>query len=345
MISMLDVYKKKEFREKLECAMVNHSDAFSIPTQIPLLYKYSSFSEYAVKNLLIDGLSLSIIASFNDSYDSNISFGDIREQALKEYDTDKRIFNSEGYEPCISVENWIEHIKVAQEAYRGFCSDSHCLCLSEKNNSTLMWSHYADCNRGICIEYDFESIKSNPLYYALFPVCYTKTPINVYDFVNEHNGDFSIEVGILISVLNKATCWDYEHEWRLICLNEALGKRKVSKYLSLSNIIKAKSIMLGQNFLDNFIPELNKDGEGGADNAFDLMKLLIICLKAKSIPLYQMTSMQNDFSQSSSVLVDLDFLQNFIEENKEDNNFTLQNRKYLYISYREELGIIEMEYV
>ena len=79
-----------------------------------------------------------------------------------------------------------------QKLHSDFLHDNYCLCLSENNSSVLMWSHYADNHKGICIEYDFESIKNNKLiYYSLFPVNYTAKPIDIYDLVNSEKNIIS----------------------------------------------------------------------------------------------------------------------------------------------------------
>lgn len=342
-MTILEIFQKKEFREKLLQAITNQRKDYIIPETIPKLYKYSSFSEYSVKNILDKGISLSMIATFNDCYDSNLSFGNIKSHAIAEYEYDKKCFGQCGYEPCISVDEWIKQIAKEQAGYRGFCNDSYCLSLSQNINSTLMWSHYADCNRGICVEYSFEEIKANKLYHSLFPVCYTNKPIDVYDYLNERKGAFSIEIGIMISVLNKALCWEYEAEWRLVLLNESLGNCKKAKYISLSNLIEAKSITLGQNFLDNFIPELNRSGVSGVKDSLNNLSKLLDYIKLNKNPLLQMTSIQDDFNQSSYKTIVPEFLSSFITQCSKDNLFELEKRNYLYISYFEKLGLLQTE--
>ena len=336
MISVFDVLKNQEFRERLEKQLATQKEDYVLPTKIPPLFKYSSFSKYAIKNLITNSLSLSLIATFNDCYDSRISFGDIKQRANEEYEVDKSIARAAGCEPVISIEQWQEHIAEEQKAYADFCSDSHCICLSETNTSTLMWSHYSDNNRGICVEYDFETIKENLLYFCLFPVCYTKAPISVYEFLRRSKESYSIELGVLISVLNKATCWEYEKEWRLVLLNETIGKHDPEKYITANNVIAAKSIIVGYNFLDNFIPELNC-GDEYASTSFKLLQAMVAVTKAKNIPIYQMSLDGKTFEQNALTQIDADFLLNFVQENIKNGYYTLRNRNYLYMSFWEEI--------
>ena len=146
---------------------------------------------------------------------------------------------------------------------------------------------------------------------------------------------YSIELGVLISVLNKALCWEYEKEWRLVLLNESVGKHNPEKYITANNVIEAKSIILGYNFLDNFISELN-NGKS-VDEAFKLLQAMIAIIKAKNISIYQMSLDEKTFEQNALTQMDGDFLLGFIKEAIQNNDCTLRNRNCLYISFWEEL--------
>ena len=52
-------------------------------------------------------------------------------------------------------------------------------CMTESYDNTLMWSHYADSNAGMCIEYDLKRLKNAPFNILdhLFPVVYSKKRI------------------------------------------------------------------------------------------------------------------------------------------------------------------------
>lgn len=338
MLKVVDVFKNPAFRGDIVSAVKPYRSEYTIPNVIPMLYKYSGFSKYAVENIVNEGLSLSLIGTFNDCYDSTISFGDIKQRAVEEYEKDCRICEAAGCTPCLSLDDWYAHIVTEQEAYRGFSNDSHCCCFSESADSTLMWSHYANNNRGICVAYNFESITGHPFYYSLFPVAYTDMPIDVYDFVHEYKGTYSVELGVVASALNKAKCWEYEKEWRLLVLNERLVHGKVDTYLAFKNVIAPQSVILGQHFLDNFIPALNRGGERGATEALGNLKKILAYQRSKNIPIYRLTATQNAFGQQQLDPVDLNAVINFIEEQAMLDELTLQNRNYLYLSYNEELS-------
>lgn len=106
-------------------------------------------------------------------------------------------------------------------------------CFSENKDNTLMWSHYADSHKGICIEYDFKLLKSDPLGICehLFPICYEDSRfinrninslIESHEILNEsicknyiYDGDEELD-DIIPLFLTKSTEWKYEEEWRII---------------------------------------------------------------------------------------------------------------------------------
>ena len=53
----------------------------------------------------------------------------------------------------VQIETWLK-ILLSEDAKLGI------LCLSEKRDDILMWSHYADGHTGFCLEFDKEGLKS-----------------------------------------------------------------------------------------------------------------------------------------------------------------------------------------
>lgn len=83
--------------------------------------------------------------------------------------------------------------------------------LTERLDSTIMWSHYAEHHKGICIEYNFHN--SNDAVQYIYPVSYTD---DLFDFT--FNFDFSSHKRrhrFTFAALQKATDWQYEKEWRV----------------------------------------------------------------------------------------------------------------------------------
>ena len=101
----------------------------------------------------------------------------------------------------------------------------------------LLWAHYGDCHKGVCIEYDLDNLKKiNYSYdYPKFSENFYKTiflmreeGLNSY---NKYNEKLINEV-IRVHLLTKSKAWDYEEEWRLIQL-EPIKKIEKSQIKSI----------------------------------------------------------------------------------------------------------------
>jgi hypothetical protein len=136
---------------------------------------------------------------------------------------------------------------------------------SERNDSILMWSHYSDEHKGICIEYDLETLPPDDIRLRmLFPVLYSD---DVYDATPHivrlmEKKDFN-NLYITISSMRKATEWMYEKEWRLIIIIGPSFTEKEYRFPKASKV-----------FLGSKITDANKE------------KVLEIC-KGKGIEVYQ----------------------------------------------------------
>ncbi len=76
----------------------------------------------------------------------------------------------------------------------------------------LMWSHYSNNHTGIRIHFDSEIIKKNPKF-DLKEINYSKTRPEV-DLTLENN-NYKFMNQIITTMSTKATCWEYEKEYRL----------------------------------------------------------------------------------------------------------------------------------
>ena len=115
------------------------------------------------------------------------------------------------------------------EKYREY---SYIGCFSEVNKSLLMWSHYADNGKGICVEYCLTSIDTS----YLFPV-----------FYSDEMYEFSIkDLHTLVRNLIKAKDWEYEQEWRIVYLNDKM--RQNNHYVKIPTPTR---ILLGPRFDEN----------------------------------------------------------------------------------------------
>lgn len=84
-------------------------------------------------------------------------------------------------------------------------------CFSEVYDSLLMWSHYADYHRGICLEYSFEDIKK---LVPFCPIIYTDQFENFLNYIDIRKEEINREAMKLF--LSKSKDWAYENEWRIV---------------------------------------------------------------------------------------------------------------------------------
>jgi hypothetical protein len=100
-------------------------------------------------------------------------------------------------------------------------------CFSERPDSILMWGHYANDHRGICVGYPLKELIEK---FNCFPVLYEE---NLIQHTNEKT--------ILRETLTKYIEWQYEREWRIIETHEECrGKNGI-----LIDFVMPKEIILG----------------------------------------------------------------------------------------------------
>lgn len=91
---------------------------------------------------------------------------------------------------------------------------NHCgvFCLCELNDDILMWSHYADCHKGVCLEFSAIDESADP-FTNISPVVYGDDfpTVNLHALVT--NADLRQSAPWM---LTKATRWSYEKEWRAL---------------------------------------------------------------------------------------------------------------------------------
>ena len=122
--------------------------------------------------------------------------------------------------------------------------------LSEKKDNILLWSHYTDCHRGFCLEFDFSMLKNlfNIKYISYQKLCIIEKIVYQNELPIIHPIRNNEEDRLRMAFLTKAKDWEYEAEWRIIYEK---GSRK--KEVINPNIIK--NIYFGLLSLDEKIQE------------------------------------------------------------------------------------------
>lgn len=204
-----------------------------------LFYKFKPFNEYLIKELCNDKVYYSPPEAFNDPMDcSPVIEPDIHGDHLKELyhkiiawqfgkeavaqrlqTIDCQIGEYEKPYPYRSIfEDYMYHDIL--ESIKIHFSTYGVLSLTKKFNSPLMWSHYADQHRGVCIKYmlvDNNGVRPEKIDYTRPRAISANDILEWIRFDPETVNDKIKE----FYFFSKAKEWKYEDEWR--CLSENSG--------------------------------------------------------------------------------------------------------------------------
>ncbi len=255
---MIDYIKDKNTRKRIEEFLISNGiikDAKNVIRNVPQkLYKYTNLSEHVMNNLEKAELTITNPKLFNDIYDCTMhtkSFPkieneiNIRNEQLSSMEYDK-------------VEMDMEYLKKDfYERDRHFMTymtrEMRIGCFSEDKTSILMWSHYANNNQGICLEYDLSVCNVTDF---LYPVIYLQQPIDVTKLCEEGK-DFKLELAIILSIITKYNVWSYEKEWRILL--GVYGGKNLPDRTQIINIPKPSKIYLGRSFLKYWLNDKERD--------------------------------------------------------------------------------------
>lgn len=208
------------------------------------LYRYSDADEWNICNLCKQQLRLSKVGDLNDMFEGIIP----PQKQLTEKDLE--VFGELAYVKCFS-ENW---------------------------NNLLMWAHYADGGRGMCVEYNLTWLPDNdPIFHHLYPVHYTEQRYTPTDFAEETENIMGKgcpsaqqeywSKRMLAYHLVKSMDWKYEQEWRLVIpageVHDSGNKLKIKNHLLPFHCVSA--VYLGskmpqekKNQIRDVVNQLNK---------------------------------------------------------------------------------------
>lgn len=305
MLTYFDIIHDADFRNFVEqrIAKGTSNPYYSFKTNIPKLYKYQSLSDRTIDNLINGFLYATRIGDFNDLFDGTIHYYGSEKERNKAAKSDWNEMKS-----LITAfnlpDNLIKHDEYVNRRSNRYKTESrmkfrlldylgtYAVCLSLKNNSTLMWSHYASSNTGMCVEYDFNDKNVNRLQrQMLFPVAYSSAPIDIKDLIEDDRNKICkhhIEASVLCTALNKATTWKYENEWRLVMIlpsgSKSLRRIRVSTP-------KPTRIILGYHFLKPFFyyDYANEMERTESQNRIKTFEKLLEYTKINKIPISIMT--------------------------------------------------------
>jgi hypothetical protein len=203
-----------------------------MPSIPRLLYRYRSLlpsaREFVERTITHGELYFAKPSSFNDPFDCQPTFSfDATDLEILKYFTRVGMKPENSMTPDMAMANARHKLHnratgprspVARETMQKLHTDNVAerigvLCMSEVRDDILMWGHYADNHRGICLGYE----TSNTFFENAHPVTYSpeRPTINPFRDTSEQMLD--------AAVFTKAEHWRYEREWRQISFQAGAG--------------------------------------------------------------------------------------------------------------------------
>jgi len=173
-------------------------------------FRFRRINQHLIDSLVDPGLYFAKTDSLNDPFDCRIDLKQSFARAASSTSGDRKKWLSRFLDTPSFFENW----KAVFDSF-GVC------CFSSVTDETLLWSHYADNHKGVCLAYRL------PTAFLLDPLLRLTAGVAV-DYKSEpltewlKNGSFDMEMDsfikavVLICLRTKSPAWAYEKEARII---------------------------------------------------------------------------------------------------------------------------------
>lgn len=175
------------------------------------LYKYYSDTDLNLETVKANKMWYSSPCNFNDVFDCDISIDEkeIFNCVLKMFPNKKPI--RPGSPAWRELRGTMQQqLKVLKADFGALRETTGISCLSESDESLLMWAHYANNHCGMCVEYDLMEINKQ-LGFTPVPIIYSDDRVCFRSLQTETVEKDSM--GIFIqSITTKSSEWSYEKE-------------------------------------------------------------------------------------------------------------------------------------
>lgn len=209
------------------------------------LFKYYSDEPKKLQAVKANKLWYSMPCNFNDVFDCDISINqeELFNCVLRRFPNNRRIMP--GSIEWNQIRRTInEQAQLMRATFDEARSNIGVSCLTETCKSLLMWAHYANCHRGMCVEYPLAEIE-HQLGYLPIPVIYSESRVS-FRLPNSQTIEKDALKLVVQSLTSKSPEWSYEREWRMLRDDVSCGEQWNKKEQgALLKMIRPCSIILG----------------------------------------------------------------------------------------------------
>lgn len=189
------------------------------------MFRYSS-AESAIRNLIEESLFFNSPLNFNDERDCNPKLLHIPDEYLvkKSQEVIRKMYGNNFSDK--QIDKILKQSSVRHDVFpaaRKLAID-HAIgsvimtCFTLENTNELMWAHYANKGKGICIEYDTRKLL---VFLATLPVKPVFLKVKYEDDIQPVRLEINDVVGSMITwLLTKSAKYSYEDEIRFVFLDK-----------------------------------------------------------------------------------------------------------------------------
>lgn len=210
------------------------------------LYKYRKVNKYTIDMLENEYLWCDSVDTYNDPYEGFFNSGFIvpfkaylieeikdnidkkqieyfmniktKEELLKYVNEELHFIDCNKFE--IIKSKYEKFIKNKNDDIKNKLRSKYKICsLTEHFDNILMWSHYANFHKGICIKYDTNELKD-----YLYNVNYAKNILDLTNMIRLDSPDINIFEKLMM--ITKSKIWQYEDEWRIVIDQKLIKNNK-----------------------------------------------------------------------------------------------------------------------
>jgi len=187
------------------------------------LYKFEKLNVQTLRNLKNAQVYFNTPTSFNDPFDCSVleasvilGENEIVEIYKRFLEANNKLssfeINSIKDIPSDDINQIHEALEKNLKAQQDkMLTQRGCVCFSEVNDNILLWSHYTDGHKGICLEFD----TSFPLFAKVKEVKYSQKFPSMDPIKMLFGNKDEISEEWLKPLCTKYECWSYEKEWRI----------------------------------------------------------------------------------------------------------------------------------